>query len=65
MMGVNGAKPAHRRRHRNLQALRQLEQFLGRATVADRLPDKDDRPLGAEQHIDRLDDAVGIGAAAA
>ena len=33
--------------------------------IFDALPDQDDRPLGGEQHVDRLLDAFGIGAAAA
>ena len=65
MMGVDGAKPAHRRRHRNLQTLGQLEQFLGRATVAHGLPDENDGAFGGQQHVDRLHDAFRIGAAAA
>ena len=35
------------------------------ATVADGLTDKNHRSLGAEQHIDRLDDALRVGAATA
>ena len=65
MVGVDRAEPAHRCRHWNLQALGKLEQFRGRAAVADRLPDKNDRALGAEQHVDGFHDAFGIGAATA
>ena len=42
-----------------------LQQFLGGAAIAHALADDHHRPLGAEQHVDRLDHAFRIGAAAA
>ncbi len=65
MIAVDRAKAAGRRRHRNLQAFGELEQFLGRAAVAHALANDHHRPLGTEQHVDGLDHAFGIGAAAA
>ena len=65
VIGVDGAKPAGGCRHRNLQPLGQPQQFVGGAAVAHALPDQHYRPLGGEQHIDRLHDAFRIGAAAA
>ncbi len=65
MKGVDRAQPAHRRRHRNLQTLGKRKQFRRRAAVADGLPDKNNRTLGVEQHVDGFDDAFGIGAATA
>ena len=58
-------RPRGRGRHRNLQALGELQQFFGGAAVAHALADDHHRPLGAEQHVDRLDHAFRIGAAAA
>ena len=50
---------------RNLQPLGEPQQVGGRAAVSHALADQDDRPLGRQQHVDRLDHALGIGAAAA
>ncbi len=65
MIGVDGAEARGRSRHRNLQPLGEFQQFVGGAAIAHALPHDHHRPLGAEQHIDRLDDAFRIGAAAA
>ena len=65
MMRVDGAEPAHRSRDRNLQPLGELEQIVAGAAVAHALPDDDARALGAEQHVNGLDHAFGIGAATA
>ena len=65
MIGIDGAKAAGGRRHRNLQTLGEFQQFVRSAAIAHALPDDHHRPLGAEQHIDRLDHAFRIGAAAA
>jgi hypothetical protein len=51
-------------RHRNLQLLGERLQFFGGLRILQALSDQDHRPLGAEQHVDRLHDAVRIGAAA-
>ena len=59
------AEPARRRRDRNLQAFGEPQQFVAGAAVAHALADDNHRPLGGEQHVDRLDDAFRIGAAAA
>src|SRR5882757_5890623 len=63
MQRIDSAESAHRSRHRNLKTFGKLEQFAGRAAVADRLADKDDWAFRAEQHIDSLHDAFWIGAA--
>ena len=65
MVAIDRAETACRGRDRNLQPLGELEQFLRRAAIAHALPDDDRRPLGGEQHVDGLDHAFGIGAAAA
>ena len=65
MVAVERAEAACRSRHRNLQALGELAQFLGRAAIAHALADQHHRPLGGKQHVDRFHHAFGIGAAAA
>ena len=65
MMGVDGSEPTHGSRYRNLQALGELEQFLGGAAVANGLTDENHGTLGIEQQIDGLHDTFGIGAATA
>ncbi len=65
MVAIDSAKTAGGRRYRNLQPLRQLQQFVGGAAITHALSDDHHRALGREQHIDRLDDAFRIGAAAA
>ena len=65
MVAIDRAEPAGGRRDGDLQTLGEFQQLFGRAAITHALPHDDRRPVGTEQHVDRLHHAFRIGAAAA
>ena len=64
MLAVDRAHAARGAGHRDAQPLGERQKIGGGAAILHPLADQDHRPLGGQQHVDRLGQPVRVGAAA-